>query len=90
MSSLWNKSNREHTIIGSELGSVRAAAAIELGWKLPYFCDADHINLSTVERFLDACDFYAIDVAAISANLPTPLPLTASPAVILNSLALSP
>ncbi len=63
---VWNKSNREHTIIGSEPASVRAAAAAavkELGWKLPWYCDADHINLSTVERFLDSCDFYTIDVA---------------------------
>ncbi|MGD0892715.1 MAG: tagaturonate epimerase family protein [Terracidiphilus sp.] len=63
---VWNKSNREHTIIGSEPASVREAAddAVRaLGWKLPYFCDADHITLSTVERFLTPCDFYTIDVA---------------------------
>ena len=63
---VWNKSNREHTIIGSEPSSARAAADAgvrDLGWKLPYFCDADHINLSTVERFLSSCDFYTIDVA---------------------------
>ncbi len=63
---VWNKSNREHAIIGTEPKSVRAAAEVavkELGWKLPWFCDADHINLSTVERFLDSCDFYTIDVA---------------------------
>jgi len=34
-----------------------------LGWKKPYFCDADHINLTTVDRFLASCDFYTIDVA---------------------------
>jgi hypothetical protein len=63
---VWNKSNREHTIIGSEPASVRAAAdsaVKELGWNKPYFCDADHINLGTVGRFLDACDFYTLDVA---------------------------
>lgn len=63
---VWNKSNREHTIIGSEPASVRAAAdaAVKaLGWKHPYFCDADHITLATVDRFLDSCDFYTIDVA---------------------------
>jgi hypothetical protein len=63
---VWNKSNREHAIIGSEPISVRAAADAavrELGWKLPYFVDADHINLSTVDRFLESCDFYTIDVA---------------------------
>jgi hypothetical protein len=63
---VWNKSNREHTIIGSEPVTTRAAAdaAVKaLGWKLPYFCDADHITLQTVGRFLDACDFYTHDVA---------------------------
>ena len=29
----------------------------------PYFCDADHITSQTVGRFLNACDFYTIDVA---------------------------
>ncbi|MFZ0661893.1 MAG: tagaturonate epimerase family protein [Acidobacteriaceae bacterium] len=63
---VWNKSNREHVIIGSEPGSVRAAADAavrSLGWTKPYFCDADHINLETVDRFLLSCDFYTIDVA---------------------------
>jgi len=63
---VWNKSNREHTIIGSEPSSVRIAAdaAVKaLEWKLPYFCDADHITLETVDRFFAACDFYTIDVA---------------------------
>jgi hypothetical protein len=63
---VWNKSNREHTIIGSEPAQVRTAADAavrDLGWKLPYYCDADHINLGTVERFLAPCDFYTIDVA---------------------------
>ena len=63
---VWNKSNREHVIIGSEPAETRAAAdeAVKaLGWTSPYFCDADHINLATVDRFLAPCDFYTIDVA---------------------------
>jgi len=63
---VWNKSNREHTIIGSEPATTRAAAdaAVKaLDWKLPYFCDADHITLQTVGRYLEACDFYTLDVA---------------------------
>src|SRR5437868_14058230 len=63
---VWNKSNREHTIIGSEPTATRAAADAavrELGWAKPYHVDADHIRLDTVDRFLPACDFYTIDVA---------------------------
>jgi hypothetical protein len=63
---VWNKSNREHTIIGSEPGSVRAsadAAVKELKWTKPYHVDADHIRLDTVDRFLAASDFFTIDVA---------------------------
>ncbi len=63
---VWNKSNREHTIIGSEPSGTRAAAddAVKaLGWKDPYFTDADHINLKTVDRFLRPCDFFTLDVA---------------------------
>ena len=63
---VWNKSNREHTIIGSDPRGTRAAADTavrELAWTQPYFVDADHIGLSTVERFLDPCDFFTLDVA---------------------------
>ena len=63
---VWNKSNREHTIIGTEPGTVRAAAdaAVKaLGWTKSYHVDADHIRLDTVDRFLAASDFYTIDVA---------------------------
>ncbi len=63
---VWNKSNREHTIIGTEPSQTREAADTavkELNWKEPYFVDADHITLKTVERFLDPCDFFTLDVA---------------------------
>ena len=63
---VWNKSNREHNIIGSEPISLRAAAdaAVKaLGWTKPYHVDADHINFETVYRFLAPSDFYTIDVA---------------------------
>jgi hypothetical protein len=65
---VWNKSNREHTIIGSDPSSVRQAAdaAVRaLQWNHAYFCDADHITLETVGRFLGACDFFTIDVADV-------------------------
>jgi len=63
---VWNKSNREHMIIGSEPTSARQAAdaAVKaLNWKLPYFLDADHITPVTVDRFLAPCDFFTFDVA---------------------------
>ncbi len=63
---VWNKSNREHTIIGTEPVQTRAAADAavkELGWTKPFYLDADHINLKTVQRFLDPCDFFTLDVA---------------------------
>ena len=63
---VWNKSNREHTIIHSEPAATRAAAddAVRaLGWQHPYFCDADHINTATVDRYLAPCDFFTLDVA---------------------------
>ena len=63
---VWNKSNREHTTIGSQPDSVRAAADAavrELHWNKPYHVDADHIRLETVDNFLASSDFYTIDVA---------------------------
>lgn len=63
---VWNKSNREHLLIGSGPESVKAAATAAvatLGWKHPWHVDADHIRLETVDRFLPHCDFFTIDVA---------------------------
>jgi tagaturonate epimerase len=63
---VWNKSNREHLIVGSEPSQTRAAADAavkEVGWCGPYFLDADHINLTTYARFLSPCDFFTMDVA---------------------------
>jgi hypothetical protein len=63
---VWNKSHREHTTVGSQPPSVRAAADAavrELGWAKPYHVDADHIRLNTVDGFLDSSDFFTIDVA---------------------------
>src|SRR5690349_14184242 len=63
---VWNKSNREHLIVGSEPASVRAAAekAVRaLNWTQPYHVDADHIRLETVDRFVPHSDFFTVDVA---------------------------
>ena len=63
---VWNKSHREHNIVGSQPESVRHAAdeaVAALGWERPHHVDADHINLGTVDGYLDSSDFYTIDVA---------------------------
>ncbi len=80
ISPVWNKSNREHTIIGSEPTETRAAAdaaVLALGWKLPYFLDADHINLKTVDRFLEPCDFFTLDVADLIGKPSSPVAVDA-------------
>src|SRR6185295_1544556 len=63
---VWNKSNREHTFIGSEPQSVfdaAQAAVTALDWKKEWHVDADHIRLETVDRFIPCSDFFTIDVA---------------------------
>ncbi len=64
---VWNKSNREHSIIGTRPEDVRkeADAAVKaLKFNKPYFVDADHISFDTVNKFIEASDFFTIDVAA--------------------------
>ena len=63
---VWNKSNREHNLIGTQPADQRAAAdgAIRAsGWDGPYLVDADHVGLATVDRFASHCDFFTLDVA---------------------------
>ncbi len=62
----WNKSHREHLTVGTAPPTVRYAAdeAVQaLGWTRPYYVDADHINLATVDAYLDTSDFFTLDVA---------------------------
>jgi hypothetical protein len=63
---VWNKSNREHQIIGTEPQEVRQEAdqAVEsLHWEDAYFVDADHITQETVDSYLNCSDFFTLDVA---------------------------
>ena len=63
---VWNKSNREHTIIKSKPDDVRAeadAAVTALGFTGAYYVDADHIGLKTVEAFIPGSNFFTLDVA---------------------------
>lgn len=68
---VWNKSNREHNTIHSEPIQTRqeADAAVKaLGWNGQYCVDADHINLTNVDRFVDVSDFFTLDVAMYIGN----------------------
>ena len=63
---VWNKSNREHSIIGTtpqdtrkEADDAVSAAAFED----LYFVDADHIGLKNVDAFIKSSDFFTLDVA---------------------------
>ncbi len=63
---VWNKSNREHQIVGTNPMDTRREAddAVRaLGYTNPYFVDADHINMNNVDHFTDSSDFFTIDVA---------------------------
>ncbi len=72
---VWNKSNREHTIIGTVPEDTRREAdeaVRSCSWKSSYYVDADHIGLGTVDRFITASDFFTIDVAdAIGRSAPS-------------------
>ncbi|MBN2376318.1 MAG: hypothetical protein JXD22_07950 [Sedimentisphaerales bacterium] len=63
---VWNKSNREHAIVKTQPRQVRQEAdeAVKsLDWAGSYYVDADHINLSNVDEFVESCDFFTLDVA---------------------------
>lgn len=63
---VWNKSNREHTTVNSNPSETRTEAdsAVDaLAWEGDYFVDADHINMSNVDWFIESSDFFTLDVA---------------------------
>ena len=71
---VWNKSKREHTMIGSSPNTVRSEAdkaVTALNWKDAYYVDADHIGLNTVDAFVEYADFYTLDVADFIGQKPT-------------------
>jgi hypothetical protein len=54
-------------IIGTQPSDVRMEADSVIktaGYKKPYFVDADHINLDTVDKFISSSDFFTVDVAS--------------------------
>jgi hypothetical protein len=63
---VWNKSFREHSLIGTSPSDVRKeadAAVVALGWRHAYRVDADHVGLKVVDGFIEDCDFFTLDVA---------------------------
>ncbi|MES1204945.1 MAG: tagaturonate epimerase family protein [Pseudomonadota bacterium] len=63
---VWNKSFREHSLIGTKPDDVRVeadAATRAAGWRHGYYVDADHIGMKTVDGFIAASNFFTLDVA---------------------------
>jgi len=63
---VWNKSHREHTLVGTKPADTRKEAdqaVVACGWDGPYFVDADHIALINVDQFIESSDFFTLDVA---------------------------
>ncbi len=76
---VWNKSNREHTIIHSHPDDLRAeadASVNALGWEGDYYVDADHIGLKTVDRFIAGSNFFTLDVADFTGKPAEPEAIT--------------
>ena len=72
---VWNKSHREHLIINTTPESVRLeadAAVAALNWQGRYFVDADHIGLGNVDLFMEASDFFTVDVADFTGERAAP------------------
>jgi hypothetical protein len=62
---VWNKSSREHQLIGSSPIDTRIAAEAAVkaaNWQGAYFLDADHIGRKTVKDFIGHCNYFTIDV----------------------------
>ncbi|MCX6167734.1 MAG: tagaturonate epimerase family protein [Ignavibacteriales bacterium] len=62
---VWNKSYREHSIIGSNPSNTQKiiqSAVKEFKWNKSFYLDADHITLKSVDHFLDYSNFFTLDV----------------------------
>mgnify|MGYP001547510708 CR=1 FL=1 len=63
---VWNKSHREHTIIGTHPDHVKLEAdeaTKSMDWQDAYFVDADHISIHNVDLFMASSSFFTIDIA---------------------------
>ncbi|NVM34467.1 MAG: hypothetical protein HWN81_02655 [Candidatus Lokiarchaeota archaeon] len=63
---VWNKSYREHLITKTKpLDVLKEAqdAVRELNWEGNYYIDADHVDLSNVDSFIDSSNYFTFDIA---------------------------
>lgn len=63
---VWNKSNREHQIVKTvpaNSWTEALNATSKLAYKNSWYVDADHINLSNVNNYIDHSNFFTLDVA---------------------------
>ncbi len=66
---VWNKSHREHSIIGTCPDDVKVEvenAIRAFSFTGEYHIDADHISRKNVDLFMEASDFFTLDVADFS------------------------
>src|SRR5664279_3382440 len=72
---VWNKSFREHQIVHSTPSETRNAADTavkDMNWDQSYFVDADHINMTNVDIFIEYCNFFTLDVADYIGKVDSP------------------
>lgn len=77
---VWNKSFREHSIVGSKPEGVLEAAreaVDELDWKGAWFVDADHISEANVDAFTASGNYFTLDVAEAIGEPPAEADLAA-------------
>ena len=63
---VWNKSNREHQIVKTEPADTwkeAVEATFSLGYAGNWYVDADHINLKSVDAYVEHSNFFTLDVA---------------------------
>lgn len=64
---VWNKSNREHQIVKTvpaDTWSEATRAVTAMNYRENWYVDADHINLSNVDAYVQYSNFFTLDVAA--------------------------
>jgi len=72
---VWNKSNREHQIVGTgpaDTWKEALDATGNLGYQDSWYVDADHINLQTVDGYAAHANFFTLDVAEQIGKKPDP------------------